>query len=153
MSFQAMFANVLTITAWTTVFTSIAVTVAAILEGKPAYAPMHSISHILFGEKVLLATKPDPTYIAVGFFTNLSAMVGWAIVAEIGFQVLKLSSKDIALSCLLAVAVTVLAYFVDYHLVPKRFTPGIEDVLSKSAIYAVYVFLAIGFAIGGLQRI
>jgi hypothetical protein len=39
---------------------------------------------------------------------------------------------------------------VDYAVVPRRLTPGWEAVLSKRAIAATYVMMALGLAAGGL---
>ncbi|WP_327363053.1 hypothetical protein [Caballeronia arvi] len=51
-----------------------------------------------------------------------------------------------------AAATAIVAYVVDYHVVPKRFTPGFETHLSKRALAMTYVALAAGFAIAALVR-
>jgi hypothetical protein len=43
-----------------------------------------------------------------------------------------------------------IAAAVDYGMVPKRLTPGWEDVLSKRSIAVTYVALAAGLALGAL---
>jgi hypothetical protein len=53
----------------------------------------------------------------------------------------------------LALAVTGLAYFTDFYVVPKRFTPGFEHILSSRALYITYGLLGISFLIGGTQRV
>ncbi|WP_327220192.1 hypothetical protein [Caballeronia catudaia] len=51
-----------------------------------------------------------------------------------------------------AAATALIAYVVDYHVVPKRFTPGFETHLSKRSLAITYVALAAGFAIAALAR-
>jgi hypothetical protein len=49
-----------------------------------------------------------------------------------------------------AVATAGVASFVDYHLTPRRFTPGFEHRLGKPEMVNVYAGFAIGLAIGSL---
>jgi hypothetical protein len=51
-----------------------------------------------------------------------------------------------------ASATATLAYAVDYHLVPKRLTPGFEAHLSGRSMFYVYATLATGLAAAGLCR-
>lgn len=146
-------ANILTMSAWTGSLTTLAVMAFAIRERKPVFAPIHAISHILFGEGVLAERSPNPKLLVSGLLLNLSAMIGWSAIAEMGFHVLKSSPGSFAPSALMAIAITVLAYIIDFHVVPKRFTPGFEHVISSRALRGVYYFLALGFLMGALERI
>ena len=49
-----------------------------------------------------------------------------------------------------ATIMSAIAATVDYGIVPKRLTPGWEDVLSKRSIVATYGVLALGLAAGAL---
>ena len=49
-----------------------------------------------------------------------------------------------------AAAVAALAATVDYAIVPKRFSPGFERHVPRSAIPAIYAGFAAGLAIGAL---
>ncbi|WP_310005272.1 hypothetical protein [Caballeronia sp. LZ043] len=51
-----------------------------------------------------------------------------------------------------AAATALIAYVVDYHVVPKRFTPGFEAHVSTRSLAMAYVALAAGFAIAALAR-
>lgn len=51
-----------------------------------------------------------------------------------------------------AVLVATVAYVVDYHVVPKRLTPGFEKRLSGTALAGIYATLAISLAVGSLLR-
>ena len=53
-----------------------------------------------------------------------------------------------------AAATTALAtYVVDYHVVPKRITPGFESHLSKDSLGLTYVALGAGFALAAVLRL
>jgi hypothetical protein len=43
-------------------------------------------------------------------------------------------------------AVSALAYVVDYHVVPRRLTPGFEMRLGRPALAAIYAALAFGLS-------
>jgi hypothetical protein len=49
-----------------------------------------------------------------------------------------------------ASAVSALAYLVDYHMVPRRFTPGFEKVLPRQALLPIYLAIAAGLIAGTL---
>lgn len=52
-----------------------------------------------------------------------------------------------------ATATTALvAYVVDYHVVPKRVTPGFESRLPKGTLGLTYVALGAGFARAAVLR-
>ncbi len=42
------------------------------------------------------------------------------------------------------------AYVVDYHIVPKRITPGFEAHITRSSFPKIYFALGAGFAIAAL---
>ncbi len=44
------------------------------------------------------------------------------------------------------------AYVVDYHVVPRRLTPGFELRVPGRALAAVYGALAVGLALRGMYR-
>jgi hypothetical protein len=48
--------------------------------------------------------------------------------------------------------VSAVAYAVDYHVVPRRFTPGFELRLPAKALAAVYASLALGLALRDMYR-
>ena len=62
------------------------------------------------------------------------------------------SLKPIVEPILDAAAVTAGAYLIDYHLIPKRFTPGFEKRLSGKSLAAVFVALAVGLAARDLKQ-
>jgi hypothetical protein len=48
--------------------------------------------------------------------------------------------------------VSALAYVTDYHVVPKRLTPGWEERVSNRSLALIYAVLALSFPVRGLLR-
>lgn len=145
--------NIALLTGWTTLLTTFAVMLLAVSERKQPAAPINAISHIVYGEEAYSVSSPEPKYVLWGLALNLSAMIGWSVIAEIIFRVTGVKSDQTLALTLIAAVVSALAYVVDYHVVPKRFTPGFENVLSSRALFCVYVVLALGFLMGGIERV
>lgn len=88
-------------------------------------------------------------YTGVGFLVNYGASMLWALVYEVlGRR--KRRSRVRALRD--GALVSAIAYGVDYHVVPRRFTPGFELRLPTRALAAVYASLAAGLALRDMYR-
>jgi hypothetical protein len=122
-------------------------------ERKSPFTPINAISHMFFGDEPYEVRTPTPRYFVTGLALNFAAMVGWAVVVEVVLQWLHLTASDRAMTFVVAVGVTVLAAVVDFVVVPKRFTPGFEHVLSLRSLVIVYAFLAASLVAGGLMRV
>jgi hypothetical protein len=144
--------NILMLASWSTIATMLAVVCLAGLTGKHLLAPVQAISHIAFGERAYLTNRLNLTFAAVGFVLNVFTMVGWSVVAELTLQALKVTPSSPFGTFAIAFCISALAYWVDFKVVPKRFTPGFEHVLSRRALYLVYWILAISIGMGSLGR-
>ncbi len=145
--------NTLVMGTWAMLFIFMSLLAVAKAERIPLWQPVHAVSHILFGDKVLQEARFHAKYWISGFVLNAGAMYGWAAVAELGYLRFSFKTGDLITAILMAIALTIIAFITDFHIVSKRFTPGFEKVISRSAVYTVYVCLAIGFVFGGMYRI
>jgi hypothetical protein len=145
--------NISTMAAWTSLATMFGVIAMAAITGKPLLAPAQSISHILFGERVLRVFPVNFMYVLIGFALNTFAMIGWCALAELIFQLVSGSPGNLWISVVVGASISTLAYFVDFRVVPKRFTPGFEHVLSRRSLYLVYWGLAVALCLGSLGRV
>ena len=145
--------NIVMMALWATPFTILGVMAVADFEGNDAFAPVNAISHIAFQDKSLGQTGPQPKFFLTGLLLNLSAMLGWAAVSEAIYRALHIPPHQILSTFVMAVAISVAAYFTDFRLVPERFTPGFEIVISRKGLYVVYALLTFALFVGGLQRI
>ena len=83
----------------------------------------------------------------VGGVLNAAAMFMWSAVHELLFA----RQKSLVNALASGAAVSALAYVVDYHVVPKRFTRGSSPRLPRRGMAAMYVALGLSLAARGLQ--
>ena len=132
---------------------TLATTVAASLfskaEGKTAARPINAVSHIAWGDEATRRSEPSVKFTLTGALLNTAAVMSWGLVQEVLLgRFLRKKSVPEALAA--GAAVSGLAYVTDYHVVPKRLTPGFEETLSKRSLAGVYAVLAVGLAVGAL---
>ena len=120
------------------------------IETGHALGPINAVSHIIWGQEATRENELDVRHTLLGSVLNAVAITGWAGVHELLMPRRKRPSAPRAL--LTGAAVSSLAYITDFHVVPKRVTPGFEERLSKKALFAVYATLAVALAAGSLRR-
>lgn len=108
---------------------------------------------MLYGRKAYAVEDPKPKYLLPGIILNFGAMLGWAAVAEILLKIIKAPIPQSALNFAVCSGVTLCAYLVDYYVVPKRFTPGFEHVLSSRSMLVMYGLMAACLFAGSLFRV
>ena len=112
---------------------------------------LNAISHILWGAKAAQQPAWTLRYTATGLVLNQVACLFWAGC----YEVLRQTNRPhrVTTSAADAMAIAALAYVADYHLIPKRFTPGFEWVFSSTLFSLLYLGLAdsllAGSACGG----
>lgn len=130
-----------------------ATTAATLLLGatrdESAWAPVNAVSHILWGDEAAQHTEPSATYTATGAALNAGAMVMWAAAYV---AVRKMFPRGTAGSAMAGAGVAAAAYVIDYHVVPKRLTPGFEKRLSGRSMFWIYTALAAGLAASDIAR-
>ncbi|MBL7952795.1 MAG: hypothetical protein JNM62_13870 [Flavobacteriales bacterium] len=133
---------------------SAATTVAAAalgqLENGAAAGPIDAVSHILWGTEALRTDAVDVRHTLAGAGLNAAAVLGWAALHETMMP--RRSRPSVQRALLSGAATSAVAYFTDYHVVPKRLTPGFEERLSRRSLFAVYATLALALAAGSLMR-
>lgn len=100
--------------------------------------PINGISHILWGPKAGKADTLSAKYTLAGLALNTVACGFWAWLYQRGSRT---SASEAAAD---AVGIAALAYVTDYHLIPRRFSPGFELSLSRRSFPWIYAALAAG---------
>ncbi len=131
----------------TTATTAALTALGEVREGNPA-APLNAVSHIVFGPRATRRDDVSAKYTGTGLALNGAAVTGWALLHAALFR--RNEEKPGLTRALFGGAlVSGLAYLVDYHVVPKRLTPGFEERLPGRDLFALYAVLALCFAFGG----
>ena len=90
----------------------------------------------------------DAKHTLSGAGLNAASVTMWAGLHELLFG--KWAKKGPVEAIVSGAAVSAMAYAVDYHVVPKRLTPGFEKKLSSQGMWITYGVLALSFAVGAL---
>jgi len=106
--------------------------------------PLNAITHIVDGGEPPAHDGPKGRNTALGMAIHTGACLFWSVFFEALFGRQARQGPGKALAAGAAIAAT--AYVVDYHVVHRRFRPGIEAYLSDRSMLAVYGALAAGFA-------
>lgn len=122
--------------------TNAAIMLASDKENGNPWAALNSVAHIVDGDDKEQPTAYSPRESLLGIAVNGTAMCAWGILYEGALLVTKKRS-----SLLTALLGTTAAYLIDYKVVPKQFTPGIEKRLSHTSVLVAYAALALGLAL------
>jgi hypothetical protein len=130
-----------------------AVTVVASLASRratgSAASALNATSHFLWGDRAARRHAYSMKFTGVGFAANYGASVFWALL----YEALGRGRRRSAGKALRDGAITsAVAYVVDYHVVPRRLTPGFELRVPGRALAAVYGALAVGLALRDMCR-
>jgi hypothetical protein len=134
-----------------------AVTAAALApgEGSTGYAPINAVTHCLWPGSAFSQTGLSARFTLTGLAIHQSSAIFWGVLFE------ALLARPWRTHCAVATpartlacagATAAIAYAVDYHVVPKRLTPGFEAHLSGRSMLGVYAALAAGLAAVALCR-
>ena len=143
--------SILSMAASTSAATTAAAAMCGALElGRPA-GPVNAVSHIVWGDEAMRHDAMSAKYTAVGTALNTAAVASWSVLHHFMFRS---DRRAAGLMPALARGATTaaIAYVVDYHVVPKRLTPGFEGRLSNRSLFAIYAALAVSLAIGERAR-
>lgn len=112
-------------------------------EGRSVWRPINAISHIAWGRHAAKRRERSLRYTGTGLILNLVACVFWAGCYEAWRRAMPAPNSR-STAALVGAGTSVLAYITDYHVVPRRFTPGFELSLSRRSFPWLYAALAVG---------
>ena len=115
-----------------------------------AAAPINATSHVLWGDEARSANAVDVKHTVSGLLINTGAGVFWSLVHELALR--RSRNRGRATAAATGAAVAALAYVVDYHLIPRRLTPGWELRLPRRSVALGFVALGAALAVAGFCR-
>ncbi len=122
--------------------TNAAIMLASDKENNAPWAALNSVAHIIDGDQREQPAEYSPRESWLGIGVNGTAMCAWGVLYEGALLVTRTKS-----SVWTAILGTTVAYLIDYKVVPKQFTPGIEKRLSHNSVLIAYAAIALGFAL------
>ncbi|MGJ4728584.1 hypothetical protein [Luteimonas sp. SDU101] len=87
--------------------------------------------------------RPSPKYTLAGYAVHHASSLFWAI----GYEALRPDRSPPAGRIIRAAGVAAVAYVVDYHVVPRRLSPGFEHRIGPAGIGCAYAAFALGLYI------
>jgi hypothetical protein len=130
------------------VASALAAAYGAVRSGHGPFAAINAVTHCIWPERSFRQESMSVRYTGVGSGIHLGSAVFWGVL----FEAL-CGTRPTPKAVIGAAATTaVVAYVVDYHVVPKRVTPGYDVHMTKGALGLTYVALAIGFAAVAIAR-
>jgi hypothetical protein len=112
-----------------------------------AVAPINATSHVVYGAEAGDVVVPDLKHTLPGLAINAGASVFWATLYERLF-----GRAVVGRSLLGGGVVAALAYFVDYHLMPKRLTPGWEERVSVRSLAMIFGAMALSLPMRSILK-
>lgn len=110
-------------------------------EAGTALAPINATSPVAWGDEAAQADAADMKHTALGAGIHAASAVFWASIYEQLFG-RHAARERFGVTLAGGALVAALAYVTDYHLVPKRLTPGWEQRLSGRSLAWTYGTLA-----------
>lgn len=112
--------------------------------GKAA-SGVNATSHWIWGDPAMRRHRADVRHTALGYAIHHASSLWWA-----GWFEVKAASCTPRGVTALGAATAATAYVVDYHVVPKRLTPGFERHLSAAGMVSSYVAFGAGLTLAHL---
>lgn len=118
-------------------------------DSRSAIAPINTTSHVIWGDQAASVEQATWQHTVPGILINAGAGIWWGLVFQKLFGE-KVDQHGYATAALGGAATAALAYAVDYHLMPKRLTPGWEKRLSPPSLFLSMCGLGAGLALGAI---
>lgn len=131
------------------VLSTFAVSCCSHWQSGSAVGGTNATSHWFWGDRAKREDRPSLRHTAVGYGIHHASSIFWAAFHEYAIRRARHPSSVVAAAAVTAAT----AYVVDYHVVPRRLTPGFDSRLSGGAMVAAYAAFAVGLGVVGWVRI
>ena len=111
-----------------------------------AAAALNAPSHVIWGESASEERKFTIRHTLPGVVINAGAGLFWAAVMEMLFR--WSTPRGLSKQLFAGTATSSLAWLVDYHLIPRRLSPGVQDRVSQRSLLMIHGLFALGLAFG-----
>jgi len=125
--------------------TNTTIMLASDRENGSPWAALNCVAHIVDGDDKEQPREYAPRESRLGILVNGTAMSAWGVLYEGALLVTNTKSSPLT-----AVLATAAAYVIDYKIVPKQLTPGIEKRLSPQSVMLSYAAMTVMFALSPL---
>ena len=96
-------------------------------------APTNAVSHIIWGDNAMKKNQLDLKHTGTGAMLHYLSAIWWAFWYEWGFGE-QAEKKGVVKAMEGGAIISSLAYLIDYHILPKRLSPGFEARLPSNSL-------------------
>lgn len=114
-------------------------------EAGSAAAALNAPGHFYRGEAALHDRRISLRHTVPGVAVNTGAGLFWAGLMR---MLLPRAGRRPGGALLAGAAVSSLAWVVDYHLIPRRLSPGVQEVVSAKSLGGIHALFALGLGLG-----
>ncbi len=104
--------------------------------------PLNAIAHVIVGSRAFYVQNAHLLVTTVAVLVHLVAMAGFGVAFAWAFGRWRGTRLWIA-----AIGFATLVAVVDFVILPERFSPGFESVLTRGEVVVVYALLALAVAL------
>lgn len=115
--------------------------------GASSIAPLNAVAHCIWPVEAMKEQRLSARLTGTGALIHWGASIFWGTLFE---TLLRKRRSPPARIIRIAAVTAATAYVVDYHVVPKRITPGFEAHMPRRSFLPVYVALGAGLALARL---
>lgn len=127
-----------------------AYSIAAALLGRhdsgSAARALNAPSHVLWGDSAIAERRVTLRHTLPGVVINTGAGLFWAAVMQALFR--GAGRHGLSGALLAGSLASGLAWFVDYHLIPHRLSPGLQGPIRPRSLLVVHGLFGIGLGLG-----
>ena len=109
--------------------------------------PLNTVAHVVLGSRAFYVREAHPLVTPVGLLVHALSLVAYGALFSLGVR----RSRGIVL-WLAALVAAAAAAALDFAVLPPRFSPGFETVLTRGEIIIVYAVMAAALGIGASMR-
>ena len=109
--------------------------------------PLNTVAHVVLGTRAFYVHEAHPLVTPVGILVHILSLVVWGALFSLGVR-----GKRGIWVWVGALVFTAAAAAFDFLLLPPRFSPGFETVLTRGEMVIVYAVMAASLGIAAAMR-
>lgn len=104
--------------------------------------PLNTVAHLLVGSRAFYVLDVHPVVTSVGVLVHVVSLVAWGMLFS-----LALGRAHGAWAWAIAFVFAGMVAVVDFVVLPERFSPGFETVLTRGEAVVIYGVMAVAMAV------
>jgi hypothetical protein len=104
--------------------------------------PLNTVAHLLIGSRAFYVTGAQPVVTSAGILVHIVSIVAWGVLFSLAIG--RMRGARVWAAALVFAGIVAL---IDFALLPARFAPGFETLLTRGELIVVYGVMAGAMAV------